>query len=276
MRSNTTLVRCLGAALAAGLYVFLGATAAAAPGPEAPDPEPPRTGPGYDKAKVLFKEGIKAFDEGYYTTAVEKFKAAYELYPSAKIHTRIALCYKWLGNMLKALEHYEIFLKKFPKDPPKDGDKALRKRVINVEIPKLLAVIGQLRITISGPAGTDIRIDGKPIGEAPLDRVIRLMPGPVAISATAKGYYAWKKDLMLKRKQSLVVEILLIKIKPKIIRKVITIRAKPIYKRWWFWTTIGALVAGGATAAGVVLGTRERPRELSGTLLRHDGLTYRW
>jgi hypothetical protein len=26
----------------------------------------------------------------------------------------------------------------------------------------------------------------------------------------------------------------------------------PIYKRWWFWTVIGVVVAGGATAAGVL------------------------
>jgi hypothetical protein len=79
---------------------------------------------------------------------------------------------------------------------------------------------------------------------------------------------------MLKRKQTVKIKITLIKIKPK--KVIIKIKAKPIYKRWWFWTAIGALVAGGATALGVTLGIREEARALSGNIVRHDGLTYRW
>jgi len=34
--------------------------------------------------------------------------------------------------------------------------------------------------------------------------------------------------------------------------------ATPIYKKWWFWTLVGAVVVGGVTV-GVVAGTREGP-----------------
>ncbi|MCA9667853.1 MAG: hypothetical protein KC503_19770, partial [Myxococcales bacterium] len=30
--------------------------------------------------------------------------------------------------------------------------------------------------------------------------------------------------------------------------------ARPFYKRWWFWTIVGAVVAGGAVTAGVIAG----------------------
>jgi hypothetical protein len=30
----------------------------------------------------------------------------------------------------------------------------------------------------------------------------------------------------------------------------------PVYKKWWLWTIVGVAVVGGATAAGVVLGTK--------------------
>jgi hypothetical protein len=32
----------------------------------------------------------------------------------------------------------------------------------------------------------------------------------------------------------------------------VAIQAAPIYRKWWFWTIIGAAVVGAATAAAVV------------------------
>ncbi|MCB9558072.1 MAG: hypothetical protein H6707_18300 [Deltaproteobacteria bacterium] len=40
---------------------------------------------------------------------------------------------------------------------------------------------------------------------------------------------------------------------------------RPIYKRWWFWTAIGVVVAGGATATALALGA-ERKSAPSGSL----------
>lgn len=36
-------------------------------------------------------------------------------------------------------------------------------------------------------------------------------------------------------------------------------RARPFYKRWWFWTAVGAVVVGGVTATAIVLGTESAP-----------------
>lgn len=33
--------------------------------------------------------------------------------------------------------------------------------------------------------------------------------------------------------------------------------SKPIYKKWWFWTAVGAVVVGTGVTVGVVLGTRD-------------------
>lgn len=270
-------VRKIACLLSTALLTTLATPAVAAPASaRSPAAASPRAGASYHKARVLFKEGIKAFDDGYYNQAIAKFKAALQLFPSPKIHTRIALCYKWLGKNLKALKHYETFLEKFPKNPTKPRDVALRKRVAEKMIPQLLAVIGQIRISIAKPVGTEVRINGKPVGRAPLNRLIRLNPGLVAASASFKGYYGWKKDLVLKPKQTVVLRITLIKIKPKVIKKIIKIKAKPIYKRWWFWTAVGVLVAGGATALGVTLGIQDKARDLSGVPLRHDSLGLRW
>lgn len=252
---------------------------AAPPGEEAPRERaaaPDPKGPQYQEALKLFKQGIADFDGGYYTRAIEKFEAAQKLYPSPKIHTRIALCYKWLGNFLKALEHYELFLKEFPAKPESEADAQLRVQVEKTEIPRLLVTLAQVKLVMDGPPGAEIRINGRPVGVAPMDRMFRLEAGPIAISAAFKGYYEFKRDLNVARGKSAEVAITLLKIQPKVIRKVITIRATPIYKRWWFWTVVGTVVAGGAAGLGAWLSLREIPRDPTGDRINHDGLTLRW
>lgn len=66
---------------------------------------------GYKEYRRLFKEGIKKFDGGYYNEAIALYKKADTQHKTAKIHARIALCYKWLGNNQEALKHYRLFLK---------------------------------------------------------------------------------------------------------------------------------------------------------------------
>ena len=232
-----------------------------------------KSSPQYKQAVALFKKGIKDFDGGYYVQAIEKFKKALELYPSPKIHTRIALCYKWLGNFLKSLHHYELFVKQFkPSSPAEEG---LLKRVKTVEIPRLLKMVAEVRIVMEAPAKADIRINGRPVGQAPMDRTIRLNPGPINVSATLKGYYGFKRDLMVARGKSAAVRISLVKIKPKVVK--VEVKGTPVYKKWWFWTAIGAVVAGGAAGLGAWLGTREVPRDFaSSNIIRHDSLGLRW
>ena len=37
----------------------------------------------------------------------------------------------------------------------------------------------------------------------------------------------------------------------------VVVQQKPLYKRWWFWTAIGVVVAGGASALAVGLTLRQ-------------------
>ncbi len=260
------------------IALVLGITtpALAAPGPaDAPAAAPEAGGVSEaDKAKarVLFKQGIGKFDEGYYQAALSLFTKALALYPNPKIHTRIALCHKWLGNNLKALEHYEMFLKAVPKMPDKPRDRVLYIKV-KTEVKNLRSLISQLQIDIPGPSGAEVRINGKLLGTAPLSRLIRLKPGAVNITTIAKGFYTFKRDLKLFPSQTQAVKIKMIKIKTK--TKIIIQPAKPVWKRWWFWTAIGVVVAGTTgLAVGLTVTSNERP--LNGIPVLHDALNVRW
>jgi tetratricopeptide (TPR) repeat protein len=91
---------------------------------------------GKAKAKALVKKGIEEFDGGRHTKAIDLFKEAYSHYPSPKIHTRIAVCYKWLGDFKKALYHYKFYIRKVNELDLASKEKILVKTVLS-EIKKL-------------------------------------------------------------------------------------------------------------------------------------------
>jgi hypothetical protein len=228
---------------------------------------------GREAAVPLFNEGKDLFDKGYYLQAIEKFKLALFHFPNPRIHTRIGLCYKWLGNNLKALESYELYLQQVPASTTNPDDQALRKQV-EVDVAVLLKLVRQLRGTITEPAGAEVRVNGALAGLAPMDKVIRLSPGEANVTVMAKGYYTFRKDVNLLNELSALVKVTLLKIQPKVIT--VRVHGKPIYRRWWFWTVVGVAVAG--TAAGLLAkyGITYKPRDLVGTPVNSDGFAVRW
>jgi tetratricopeptide (TPR) repeat protein len=260
-----------------------GVTSARAQG--APDPAAPRERPaaapaptdkpgGREVALPLFREGKELFDTGYYLQALEKFKLALFHFPNPRIHTNIALCYKWLGQNLKALEHYELFLQQVPKDTTDATNAALRKQIEEVEVKALLRMVRSVRITMTEPPGAEIRVNGALAGLSPMDKVIRMNPGDVNITVILKGYYAFRKDLNLYTEPSAHVKVALVKIMPRVIK--IKEKAVPIHKRWWFWTAIGVAVAGSTAGVLAKYGEIKRPRDLVGTPIYTDGFPVRW
>lgn len=88
----------------------------------------------------------------------------------------------------------------------------------------------------------DIVFDGKALGRAPLE--VRTTAGPHALVATAEGYYEEKvpMSVALGDRRELDLEL----------------RKTPgILSRWWFWTGVGVIIAGGIATAFVL--TTEKP-----------------
>jgi len=89
----------------------------------------------------------------------------------------------------------------------------------------------------------DITMDGKAMGRAPLE--LRLSPGSHELVARAEGHEAQKVPMTLALGD----------------RRELNLELKPtpgIASRWWFWTGLVVLVAGGV-AAGVALTTEKDP-----------------
>ncbi len=214
----------------ARVVVLVLATGLLAPGAglqAAPAAPPARTAPVADPSKPggkaialpLFRQGIALFDSGNYFEAIQRFKRAFFHFPSPKIHTRIALCYKWLRNNLKAVEHYELYLKATKPRTPADAakmsvaDKKLRADVSKTLV-NLLKTISQLKVTLTKPAGAKLRINGRTVGKGPLSRTFRFNPGVVVVSVTAKDHTSFRQELKLVAGQTVALSVKLDRIKP--------------------------------------------------------------
>ncbi len=115
----------------------------------------------------------------------------------------------------------------------------------------LIAVAGIVKIR-TNIDGATVAVDGKIAGTAPFDADVPA--GKRQILVQAPGHKAFTQTVELEGGK---VFDLLVTLEPAAVAGAeIAPDDDPIYKKWWFWTIIGAVVVGG-TAAGVVLGMPE-------------------
>lgn len=204
------------------LWTSVGPSSMAAPSRPAPSGKPAATSSkpgGRTVARPIFQEGIRLFDGGSYHRAIAKFKLAFFHYPSPRIHTRIALSYKWLQQYVLAIEHYERYLAlTAPRTPPQRPapwpiDKSLR-QAVQKTLVALMRKIGRLKLKVTRPAGATIRINGQRVGKAPFNQELRFMPGMINITVSAKEHQTFRWDVNLQAGQQLSRTVGLNRIKP--------------------------------------------------------------
>src|SRR5215467_10416141 len=105
--------------------LFAAASAIAQPAP--PDTKQP-------DARVLYDEGLKAYNLGSYDTAISKFKAAYEISSAVGLLFNIAQSYRLKKDYEQASNFYLTYLRLKP-DAPNRSD--VEQRID--EMQKLLA-----------------------------------------------------------------------------------------------------------------------------------------
>jgi hypothetical protein len=97
-------------------------------------------------------------------------------------------------------------------------------------------------VVVRTTPSVDVLFDGKALGRSPLQ--VRAAPGSHELVARADGYYEEKVPMTLALGDRRDVEL--------------EMRSTPgIASKWWFWTGIGAVIAGGVATA--ILLTTEKP-----------------
>ena len=148
-------------------------------------PLPAAAGP-KDEARVLLRQGNKHYAAGEYDKALPLFQKAQQLYPSYKLEYNIANTLYDLGQLVKAAEHFERFLKY--------REKVAHPDILELASSRFRTIKGQLAgVRIACPhTGAAVSIDGKKVDVTPMDRTVFFRPGPHLVRVTLDGFVPYK------------------------------------------------------------------------------------
>jgi tetratricopeptide (TPR) repeat protein len=212
--------------------------------------------PGYEQS---VERALREFELANYAEARTMLLNAHALFPNARTLRGLGMVEYELKNYPAAAAYLEQAL-------------ASRERPLT---PEQRTSVEELRRAAQGyigrytlalrPGGATVLVDG----DAPnIDArgLLVLVVGDHQIEVSAEGYHAQRRTLHVVGGEARALDLVLLPITSS---ETSAANApanvdKPLYKKWWLWTTIGLVVAAGVTT-GVVLATREHtPQEPTG------------
>ena len=209
------------------------------------------------KAQSLLKQGTALYTHGDFAAALERFEAAYRIYPSAKLQFNIGQADRELGRPLEAFQAFEKFLASSPDAAPEILAEARQSDT------ELRAKLGQVKI-VSASAGVEVTLDGNSVGTTPIAAPIWTVPGPHEVALQRPGARPVSVDVLAGNEVVASLD-LPAPVSPSpaatpMAVAVETARATPVSppgwwarQRWYAWTAAGATVAFGASAIVVGL-----------------------
>jgi hypothetical protein len=147
----------------------------------------------------LFDEGNALLQARDYAGALQRYQAAYERYPHAKLLLNMGTALYGLGRNTEALETYE----KYQRHP--EADPARKKEVAGM-VKELAARVVTVEIDASEPDAR-VTVDGRPLEKVPAS--VRLDPGVHVVAAKKDGFRHAEETVSLKAAQSRSVRLVL-------------------------------------------------------------------
>jgi len=199
------------------------------------------------QARALYERAEKSFDVGKFSEALTDYQAAYEAKPLPGFLFNIAQCYRNMGNFERARFFFRRYLTLDPKAPN-------RRRVDELIAEMSKQLDAQAAAAATAPPTTP------PAAEAaPTAPPATAAPAPATAAPTAPP--AAPVETTAATAAPVLVATPAAPSEP-------SEPHRPMWKRWWFWTGVGAVVAGGVVA-GILL---SRPETVTpGTLSPIDG-----
>jgi tetratricopeptide (TPR) repeat protein len=165
-------------------------------------------------AKAHYEAATRLYDVHDYARALDEYKAAYLAKPDPAFLFNMGQCYRKLGNTEQGLQFYRDYLKKAPANDPNRA--LIEMRVRDIE------------------TGTDPDL-------APKQPLVPAQPSAAPKHALEPAPTPTSPSMI---DQSVGIDLTAREVTPS--------ATTPIYKTWWFWTGVGAVVVAGVITAVVI------------------------
>ncbi|MDI1437553.1 PEGA domain-containing protein, partial [Polyangium sorediatum] len=156
-------------------------------GADAKAPAAPAADPEKEAAKKL-EEGLRAQKAGQHDKAREALDAAFRIKPNAEIALALARSEMQLGKPRDAAEHLSYFLREGQAAKPEDRQAAEKM------FAEAKSKVGTVIVSVDVD-GSEVQVDGKPVGTSPLGGAVFVEPGPRILTARKEGMPEAKKEL---------------------------------------------------------------------------------
>lgn len=169
------------------------ASAPAAPLPVEPDADTRRA-----RAAALHEEGVALYQQRDVRRALERFEAAFALFPALKHAENAAFCREKLDEPVEALTLYDDILERFAAELLPEHHARIEARRA-----ELRARVAELFVDANGPA--TIVIDGRTRGELPLTRPLYVEPGNHRLRVAREGYVTFEVTIEVEAGKRLTI-----------------------------------------------------------------------
>jgi tetratricopeptide (TPR) repeat protein len=217
---------------------------------------------GNDSSVPGYAEQIKnALNEaalGNFAEAREHFRRAHALDPSART-------LRGLGMVEFELSHYLESARLLAQALDSNAKPLAGKLRVETEalLQRAREYIGTVRV-ISEPKSAAVMVDGAVI-ELGLSRSTSLPVGDHVFELRAEGYLPAKRIVKVDGGETVQLDLKLVAAaesaqhpEPFVSRTRDAPAAKPLAKRWWFWLSLGVVVAAGGATAAILLTRKDR------------------
>lgn len=218
-----------------------------------------------EDADTLLRQGVALRKERKDREAFELFQRAVGIQKTPRALAQLGLCEQALGLWPKAESHIKEAL-------DAAGDPWIKKNrsTLDESMRAIDAHLGSLEIW-GDPADAEVLFNGRPVGALPATGPVRVEIGQVTVTVRAKGYADATRTIDVRGGDSLRENVTLVAAAPAPIAALVAPSPppseptpslvaqpgatageaidRPVYARWWFWTAIGAVAAGGIAAA---------------------------
>lgn len=164
------------------LPILVSLLAQAAPAPATGAKLPPK-----ERAQALLKEGSTLYKAADFAGALQRFEAAYAIYPSPKLQFNIAQADRELGRIVEAVEAFETFLVQAPDSPPELIAEARH------SLAEMKPKLAQIRVEALG--GAQVTVDSRSMGLTPIARIIWVTPGRHRVTVNHPSYLSSSQDV---------------------------------------------------------------------------------